>query len=436
MRPPLPASPSSCALNQSADPLPRSQGGDAHHSVLVKGLDHALLARKKHEAALEADAELDDVEDALDEAFDAQPAAPPLPASADEAGSAGAAKGKGKSRNELLAELKAMRGGAEGGAAAAGEAGKGQDSRFKPIGADRKGKSKEGAAGLGAGWKSVGAAGGDAGGEKKRRKKKKVVPGGDDSAATASAAAAAEAPTDPPPPPLQPAAPPPPPVDEFDDDADIFGDVGEYGGLGDDSDSDNEAGSAPRPPPPAAPPAGAAAASTSTSTKRKYFDDDDDDADKLDLSTAPSSVADLAAKQAAADAAALLAREHGAAGSDDEGAQSGDEPSRPTRLQGLSSSKGPSARDLLEMDKEAEAEDKRKAVGPSSLLSLSSVSVLRALCAHADALAPSRAEKAQAAREGRRARAHPDGRRPLEPRLSRDGGLPQEEEGGRRQGRG
>ncbi|GAA5922725.1 hypothetical protein JCM3775_006112 [Rhodotorula graminis] len=335
-------------------------GGDAHHSVLVKGLDHALLARKKHEAALEADAELDDVEDALDEAFDAQPAAPSLPATGEaRGGSSGAPAGKGKSRNELLAELKAMRGGAEGGAAVVDEAGKGQPGRFKPIGADRKGKGKEGAAGPGAGWKSVGGAGGDAGGEKKRRKKKKVAPGGDDSAATASAAP--PGPAVPPPPPPQPAAPPPPPLDDFDDDADIFGDVGEYGGLGDDSDSDDEAGAAPRLPPPA-PPVAAAGTAASTSAKRKYFDDDD--ADDLDLSTAPSAVADLAAKQAAADAAAALAGdEGGASDGDGEGAHSGDDESlrKPTRLQGLSSSKGPSARDLLEMDKEAEAEDKRKA---------------------------------------------------------------------------
>ncbi|GAA5917376.1 hypothetical protein JCM8208_003890 [Rhodotorula glutinis] len=332
-------------------------GGDAHHSVLVKGLDHALLARKKHEAALEADAELDDVEDALDEAFEAQPAGSAQQSAADEVRGSSAAKGKGKSRNELLAELKAMRGGTEGGAAAAAEAGQGQASRFKPIGADRKGKGKEGAAGAGPGWKSVGAPGADAGGEKKRRKKKKVAPGGDDSAATATAAATAS--TARPPPPPQPAAPPPPPVDDFDDDADIFGDVGEYGGLGDDSDSDDDAGSArPAAPPPPAPLAAAAAPST-TSAKRKYFDDDDD---KLDLSTAPSAVADLAAKQAAADAAALLAGEDGAGSDHDgEGAQSGDEPAKSTRLQGLSSSKGPSARDLLEMDKEAEAEDKRKA---------------------------------------------------------------------------
>ncbi|TNY24332.1 hypothetical protein DMC30DRAFT_163435 [Rhodotorula diobovata] len=327
-------------------------GGDAHHSVLVKGLDHALLARKKHEAALEADAELEDVEDALDEAFEAAPAPAPAPS---------AAAKKGKSRDDLLAELKAMRAGAaaELGPASAveGQEEPKKDSRFKPIGADRKGKGKEvPAASGGAGWKAVGAAGGDAAGEKKRRKKKKVAPAGEGGASAPAAAEPTPA-KEPTPPPTKPTLPPQPAPDDFDDDADIFGDVGEYGGLGSDSDDDDEAAgasSARQPPPPR--PAATAEGSAAAGTKRKYFDDDEED--DLNLSTAPNAVTDLAEKQAAADAAAALA------GQGDEGAgediEEGGEV-RPMRLQGFSSSKGPSARDLLEMDKEAEAEEKRKA---------------------------------------------------------------------------
>lgn len=329
-----------------------TQGGDAHHSVLVKGLDHALLARKKHEAALEADAELEDVEDALDEAFEAAPAPAPAPS---------AAAKKGKSRDDLLAELKAMRAGAaaELGPASAveGQEEPKKDSRFKPIGADRKGKGKEvPAASGGAGWKAVGAAGGDAAGEKKRRKKKKVAPAGEGGASAPAAAEPTPA-KEPTPPPTKPTLPPQPAPDDFDDDADIFGDVGEYGGLGSDSDDDDEAAgaSSTRQPPPR--PAATAERPAAAGTKRKYFDDDEED--DPNLSTAPNAVTDLAEKQAAADAAAALAGQ-GDEGAGEDGEEGGE--GRPMRLQGFSSSKGPSARDLLEMDKEAEAEEKRKAV--------------------------------------------------------------------------
>ncbi|GAA6049350.1 hypothetical protein JCM3770_007302 [Rhodotorula araucariae] len=314
-------------------------GGDAHHSVLVKGLDHALLARKKHEAALQADAEPDDVEDALDEAFVA--AAPaPAPASAPKGGAR-------KSRDELLAELKALRAGSGSGAAVGAMKGVApdQESRFKPIGADRKGKGKEGAAG--AGWKAVGAAAGagDGAGDKKKRRKKKVAP------AAPTSAAAPGAPTPPaekapsPPPALVPL---PPAVPDFDDNGDIFGDVGEYaGGLGTDSESESD-NAEPRAPAPAEAPASV------TGAKRKYFDDEDEPG--LTLSTAPDAVTDLAARQAAADAAAAAAADLG-----DDGDAVPAEGAPPVRLQGLSGSRVPSARELLDMDKEVEAEEKRKA---------------------------------------------------------------------------
>ncbi|GAA6006797.1 uncharacterized protein JCM10292_005456 [Rhodotorula paludigena] len=328
-------------------------GGDAHHSVLVKGLDMALLERNKHEQALRAEQQLDDVEDALDEQL-ARRGEEPAPAAGDDDDDAArpssqGRRRKGKSRDELLAELKARRGG--GAAGAEGDAAlpaAGAESRFKPIGGggtgDKKGKGKEAPSG----WKTVGAADGDK--KLRKKKKKKVVEPAPDPAPVPAVAEAAAPPAPPAP---APASAQSDPADDFEDDGDIFGGAGEYKGLDSDSDSDADGGigrAAPPPPPPAAiPPA-------SSAPKRKYFDDDDEE-DDLKLSTAPNAVTDLAAKQAAADAAALA----GADGGAEEQGGAGEEGARPARLQALAGSGGFSAKELLEMDRAAAEEDKRKA---------------------------------------------------------------------------
>ncbi|GAA6011811.1 hypothetical protein JCM10207_004252 [Rhodosporidiobolus poonsookiae] len=325
-------------------------GGDAEHTVLVKGLDHALLERMKHEQARKAEAELDDVEDELDRTLSsARGAAAPVEDDA--------APKKAKTRDELIAELKARKAGAAGGE-------EGRDARFKPVGggaADKgKGKEKEGAAPLGAGWKKLGApapaAAAGTGEKKLRKKKKKVVdPAPAPAASTSTSSSAPSAPAAPASAPVLPpaSAPAPPafapdPLPDFDDDDDIFGDAGEYKGL--ESDSDSDADAAPKPAAPPAPVAAAAAASS----KRKYFSDDDSDTEGI--STAPSAVTDLAAKQAAANAVGASRRR----GGQGEGEEDEEEEDVPMRLEGLSG-RGPSARDLLEMDKAAEAEEQRKA---------------------------------------------------------------------------
>ncbi|GAA5991074.1 hypothetical protein JCM10908_006526 [Rhodotorula pacifica] len=344
-------------------------GGDEHHSILVKGLDIALLERKKAELAQRAEQELDDVEDELDAAFENNPAPPvtaaasPPPtaskvkvASNSTAGGAAPAKRK-KTRDELLAELKAMRAGGGAGAVSPDAAPAGAasaDSRFKPIGstakvADKKGKGKE----VASGWKAVGASAPE-GGEKKKRKKRKVVPAVDD-AATITSAAASTVPKQPasPPPKAAPLPPPVPAPEDIDDDMDIFGDVGDYKGLDTDEESDVEGGAA----------AAAAAApqnATLPPAKRKYFDDEDEDDERIDTSTAPTGMEDLAAKQAAANAAAAAGTGRGSK-RDGEAPEEGEErEDRPMRLEGLSGA-GPSVKELLEMDKAAEAEEKRQA---------------------------------------------------------------------------
>ncbi|KAK4698267.1 hypothetical protein P7C70_g8014, partial [Phenoliferia sp. Uapishka_3] len=278
-------------------------GGDAEHSVLVKGLDMALLERMKHEQSRDSDQTLEDVEDELDRALFEKP--------------------KKRTRDEMVAELKASRGSSAAGpvvpkdeeaslekAKAAG--------RFKPINKpSTKGKEKEKVPEVG---------------EKKRRKKKvKVVEGS----------------MPPPPLPVKAAAPskvsvPPPPMfDDGDDDGDIFGDVGDYKGLSDsDDDDDDDSATKPKPKPTIPPPP----SDSSAATKRKYFDDDEEDA--FLASTAPSSVTNLAAEQAARDA---------------KGEQEEDSEEVPMKLTPLSGSSLPSVRDLLDMDKAAEKEELRKA---------------------------------------------------------------------------
>lgn len=266
------------------------QGGDAEHSVLVKGLDMALLARMKEEQSRESDQTIEEVESELDSAL--------------------AEKPKKRTRDEMVAELKALRGVVGGANEVESEDAleKAKTARrfkpigFKPIGKGSvKGKEKEV----------------PEGGEKKRRKKKvKVV----------------EAPVAAPTPVATIAPPTVPLLADDDDEFDIFGGAGEYKGL--DSDSDDEAKPSTTLPPP--PPLAA--------SKRKYFDDEDDD--RAMASTAPSSVRNLAAAQAA-----------GEDGEEEEVTEA-----RPMRLQGLSGSMAPSARDLLDMDAAAEKAEKRKAV--------------------------------------------------------------------------
>lgn len=257
--------------------------------------------------------------------------------------------------------MKAMRAGAAGGGGPAVT-----DSRFKPIGGssvDKKGKGKEGPTSASGGWKAVGADATGGEGEKKKRKKRRVVPaaaaeepaaGLATAAAAGSVAEAAAEQTEAGPAQAPPLPSGPPPAVDIDDDFDIFGDAGDYKGLDTDEDEDAGSAAAPNKPPPPLPPVSAAG-------KRKYFDDDDDEEDAIQTSTAPGGMGDLAAKQAAADAAAQSGRAAGGDSAGGEADEAADAP--PMRLEGLSGA-GPSVKELLEMDKAAEAEEKRQAVRP------------------------------------------------------------------------
>ncbi|GAA5926824.1 uncharacterized protein JCM15063_000379 [Sporobolomyces koalae] len=311
-------------------------GGDATHSILVKGLDMALLERNKAQLAQQEQDQLEDVELLLDQQLE-HPVAPSTTTKKNK---------KTKSRDELLQELKASRG------------------------------SSETNSGLGKGWKKLGATSPtevEQPQKKLRKKKKKPTTTTTTTSSTSI----------PPPPPVAPeevtskpiaptattAASSNPPDqskqnegnDDDDDDDDIFGDAGSYKGYDSESDASDPDGSNPSkapttttikresslPPP-------------SALNKRKYFEDEEDQEEeqgrRVGESTAPGSMSDLASRQASHLAASSSHNDN----DDDDNGEDG-QGSTVTKLVPLSGSRGPSVKELLELDKLAEQEEKRKA---------------------------------------------------------------------------
>ncbi|KAF7308405.1 hypothetical protein HMN09_00689300 [Mycena chlorophos] len=206
-------------------------GGDGEHTILVKGLDMALLAQNKARAA----ASMGVVDDeTLERAFqDAGEEATPGPAAA----------GKKRTRDDIIRELKAgkkqQQPVVDEAMDAAKQQGKFRPIGFKPIGGGTEGKKK----------KKEKEKGGDGERKKKKRKVEDATP------VEASKPAAA--------------APIPPPEDEEpDEDLDIFAGAAEYQGLEDDDEDDNEAEPAPSRPEPETRP-------------RNWFDDDEEEDEQV-----------------------------------------------------------------------------------------------------------------------------------------------------------
>ncbi|KAI0708817.1 RED-like protein N-terminal region-domain-containing protein [Cerioporus squamosus] len=321
-------------------------GGDSQHTVLVKGLDYALLEQNRARVAAEA-AATEDV--SLEQAFLESSVQP-----------------KKRTKAEILSELKSKRGAA--GAAAPVEADKALEEakkagKFKPIG------FKPGAEGKVKRKKKVKAGEPEENGE--RKKKRKVAADATTAPASASVpseqggqasatpsgdvgkGAAVAGPST-----AKPAAAPNPEPEPVDEDFDIFAGAGEYTGidLGDDDEGsevedlkprlpeDEEGGlrdgdalrpgkwlatsddeREPTPPPPAASARDSKSATRSASPQRRP--------DALHRPPSP-----------------------GEDGEMDEEAED-----RPMRLQPLASSALPSIKDLLAMSEEAEKAEKRKA---------------------------------------------------------------------------
>lgn len=270
----------------------------------------ALLERMKYEQSRESDKTIEQVEDELDRVFLAEPV-----------------KSKKRTRDEVLAELKAGKGlvlpslplddvDSLERAKAAG--------RFKPIAKLSQASSKPKKDGV-------------ASGPKKKRKKVKAESEGNMAPPPLSSTSTSQnlLPTL-----TRPSEP------TFDADADIFGDAVPYEGMDSDdsdSDSDSEKSARPPPPPPSLPP---------TTAKPRYFDDEEEE-DLQPSSTAPSSVTNLSNPAVNTDGI----RSKPLTGNEEE-----EEEPIPMKLQPLSGSSVPSVRDLLDMDAAAEKAEKRKAV--------------------------------------------------------------------------
>lgn len=314
----------------------RYLGGDSEHTVLVKGLDFALLEQNKARAAAATE---DD--DTLEEAF------------------LETVNPKKRTREEIVAELKIKRAknngpgddvAAEGteteknvdrGLEEAKQAGKFKPIGFKPIGGDSKESTKKKKA-------------------KKVKKSAKADKGADaDKPATETAAAITSQPLASTSKTMPPPQPEPGPID---DDFDIFADAGEYTGvdLGDDDEDEDSDMAVDKPSrPPRSPQRERSPLHEPDDEPRtKWFDLDDEPKPIPQPPSHPADSSDSNPPQKSHPG-----DEHGS-DKEDETKDRQDEDmdsQEPIRLVPLTSSAMPSIKDILAMDDQVKKEDKRKA---------------------------------------------------------------------------
>ncbi|OJT13927.1 Protein Red [Trametes pubescens] len=320
-------------------------GGDSEHTVLVKGLDFALLEQARARAAAES-AATDDV--SLEQAFLESAAQP-----------------RKRTRAEILSELKSKRGAGALGAAeapapsavvdpaleAAKKAGKFKPIGFKPVGgAAEKVKRK----------KKV-KAGEPENGE--RRKKRKVVPAStttttvqehpEQHTSNAAASPEHEALKQPEASPSSSVTKPPQEPEPVDEDFDIFANAGEYTGvdLGDSDEEDKPGTSVP------ARDAGeeGEVREDGVPRPRKWLATSDDEREEGRAVSHPPERARSDGSRSRSGSPQRRPEEDGELQDEEE------EEERPMRLQPLASSVMPSIKDLLAMSEEAEKADKRRA---------------------------------------------------------------------------
>ncbi|KAI1793515.1 RED-like protein N-terminal region-domain-containing protein [Ganoderma leucocontextum] len=321
-------------------------GGDSQHTVLVKGLDFALLEQNRARAAAEA-AVTDDV--SLEQAFTESVAQP-----------------KKRTREEILRDLKSKRGAggpstdqpvaADEAFVDAKKAGKFKPIGFKPIGsngaADGKVKRKKKA--------KAGELEENGERKKKRRVVAETAPETAPPEPSASAGPSKEEIIPPARPPTGPSSKPetasePGPIDE---DVDIFADAGEYAGidLGDDEEgSDDER--------PALPSdrrrqdeEGGEVRGNSPLRPGKWLATSDDEQEPIP----PPPPARQSKSAARSDSPQRRSDGPHRPASDEEKGEM-EEEERPVRLQPLSSSVVPSIKDLLAASEEVDKAEKRKA---------------------------------------------------------------------------
>ncbi|KAF9563104.1 hypothetical protein CPC08DRAFT_633203, partial [Agrocybe pediades] len=317
-------------------------GGDSEHSILVKGLDFALLEQNKARSTITTE----DL-DALDQAFHESSTAH------DDAKTDSTVPRK-RTRDELLQELKAQRAGkapksamtVEEEARALEEAK--QKGKFKPIGFKPIGQSE---------GKKKKSKADSTDPDKKKKKKRKVEADGNDNAKSTTNDSGPMPPPSPIPNQTSGSMPPPPPPDEpIDEEFDIFADAGEYKGI--DTEEEEDEGSGSKPKSPARMDAEDTADAPSSSVPRRWIDTEEDD--RAAASTTPSIPLPSSQTSAAPSTSKPSPPPHPhreARVSDDEDMEEDD---KPVRLVPLESSALPSIKDLLAMDKAAGSYDKRK----------------------------------------------------------------------------
>lgn len=301
----------------------RYLGGDSEHSILVKGLDFALLQQNKARLASTSSKQDDE---ALEEVF------------AQAASTSSAPASKKRSRADIVKELKEQR--AEGAALEQpteepATENRANSSKFRPIGFKRIGPSNE---------EKVKKKKGKEGGEPKKKKRKaepSAVDGGEQDSPPQDTTTA-------PPPPGEHQAsnstlPRPIQQETEEDDFDIFADAGEYKGMEFGSDDDDDEGSEkgierPSDSRPLVP----SAEDVSASSRRGWFDDA--------AEPEPEASPPVPALQTAADQPTAVP-EAGVEAEEEEQAQ----------LAPLTSSAIPSIRNFLAMDAAIEEKEKRKA---------------------------------------------------------------------------
>ncbi|KAJ7116085.1 hypothetical protein C8R44DRAFT_709640 [Mycena epipterygia] len=307
--------------NDATDEQRKYLGGDSDHSILVKGLDIALLEQNKAKESLST---VDD--DSLEQAFMAAASEPTVP--------------KKRTREDMIRELKEKRGiksdtpptteskSNNDALEAAKKQGKFKPIGFKPIGgADDKPKKKK--------VKGDGADG-------ERKKKKRKVDAAGDKGETTKAGDDDASSMPPPPPPAADSgrkassSTPVLPEDDVPEDFDIFAGAGEYEGIDlGDEDEEDEPGTAGKPDNPELEDGEEVAA------PGKWFEEDEPDP-QPSSSRLPLPPVNAKHSPRALD-------------DDEEG-----ELEQPTRLVPLASSALPSIKDLLAMDKAANSSEKRK----------------------------------------------------------------------------
>jgi len=309
----------------AVDEQRRYLGGDSDHSILVKGLDFALLEQNKARLASTSSKQDDE---ALEEVF------------AQKASTLSAPTSTKRSRADIIKELKEKRtngGGSEQSKEEAVAEMPTNSSKFRPIGFKPIGTSTE---------EKVKKKKKKEGSEPKKKKRKvepSTVDGGEETGLKGVATSA--------PPSVERAASrsaltKPIEAEAAEDDLDIFADAGEYKGVevgSDDDDDDDKESATGHKRPPHAGPSVASTADASAPSRRGWFDNDAAESE-------PEPEPEVPPQKAPAEQPTPIPE----AGVETEEEQL-------ARLAPLTSSAIPSIRDFLAMDEAVEKEEKRKA---------------------------------------------------------------------------